>query len=128
MSDVFLVTMDLNWPNVSVRMDLHNLGFRDACFDLILCSHVLEHVYDDRACMAELHRVLKPGGIGFFPVPIYEEGKTVEFGVPQSRLSGHVRSYGADYFDRLARAGFDLIPGKESVVGVIRPLGKKVRF
>src|SRR5215813_4063882 len=42
----------------------------DASFDVILCSHVLEHVPDDRRAMRELCRILRPGGWTMIQVPI----------------------------------------------------------
>ncbi len=40
-------------------------------FDLIVCLHVLEHVQNLVACVTELHRVLKPGGLLFVEVPYF---------------------------------------------------------
>ena len=47
----------------------HRMELPDGSFDLILCSHVLEHVPDDRAAMSELHRVLAPGGLALVLTP-----------------------------------------------------------
>jgi SAM-dependent methyltransferase len=38
------------------------LPFPDNCFDLVLSHEVLEHVQDDRQALAEIFRVLRPGG------------------------------------------------------------------
>lgn len=38
------------------------LPFPDRCFDRIIAAEVLEHVPDDRSVLAELVRVLRPGG------------------------------------------------------------------
>jgi len=35
---------------------------RAACFDLITLSHVIEHVHDPAAALADCHRLLRPGG------------------------------------------------------------------
>ncbi len=48
------------------------LPFAAASQDLIVASHVLEHVPDDNACLCELHRLLKPGGGLVVLVPINE--------------------------------------------------------
>jgi len=102
-------------------MDLHNLGFPDECFDLILCSHVLEHVRDDGKCQRELYRVLKASGTAILPVPINPElGRTIEFGRPRHDLCGHRREYGKDYFVRLIHAGFEMIPEAQHIAGVTK--------
>lgn len=45
------------------------LPFRAAAFETIVCHDVLEHVRDDEALVAELARVLRPGGSLFLRVP-----------------------------------------------------------
>jgi DNA-directed RNA polymerase subunit RPC12/RpoP len=113
MRNVEYISADLSVPNAAVRMDITAIVFPDNTFDCILCSHVLEHIPDDRRAMAELYRVLKPGGWAILQVPMHE-GKTYEnpaIVTPDGRLrhfgqEDHVRKYGADYGDRLRDAGF----------------------
>lgn len=50
--------------------DVEHLPFADGTFDKALCSHLLEHVLDDRAVVREMHRVVKPGGIAVLAVPL----------------------------------------------------------
>ena len=64
------VTADLDPEGVDVQLDITAMPFEDGAFDAILCSHVLEHVPDDRAAMSELHRVLRPGGWALVLVPL----------------------------------------------------------
>jgi SAM-dependent methyltransferase len=45
------------------------LPFRSEQFDLIICTQVLEYVPDPRLIIAEIHRVLKPGGSLFMSSP-----------------------------------------------------------
>lgn len=48
------------------------LPFADASFDVVITNHVIEHVGDSRAQhrhLAEVRRVMKPGGIGYLAVP-----------------------------------------------------------
>lgn len=48
---------------------LLQLPFRDAAFEVALCTEVLEHTSDPRAAVAELCRVLGPGGVLVLTVP-----------------------------------------------------------
>jgi SAM-dependent methyltransferase len=88
----------------------------EASFDCVVCSHVLEHV-NDRKALAEVYRVLKPGGVALIMLPVIEgwsktyENKAVT--TPEERMrhygqSDHVRYYGADVRDRIRGAGFKL--------------------
>lgn len=45
------------------------LPFRDGAFDTVLCTQVLEHVEDPGAAVAEMVRVLRPGGKLIVTVP-----------------------------------------------------------
>jgi SAM-dependent methyltransferase len=52
-----------------VQGDALHLPFRDASFDRVICSEVLEHIPGDLEAMAELARVLRPGGTMAVTVP-----------------------------------------------------------
>ena len=68
------VTADLvARPGVMVRMDLTDIQCPDEQFDAVYCSHVLEHIPDDRRAMRELYRVLRPGGWALLQVPVLHE-------------------------------------------------------
>ncbi len=56
---------------VVARADVTKLPFADRCFDIVICSEVLEHIGDNRAAIQELVRVLKPGGDLVVTVPRY---------------------------------------------------------
>jgi SAM-dependent methyltransferase len=107
------VTADLHDPNAMVTMDITDIQFGDQSFDVIYCSHVLEHVQDDKKAMSELRRVLKNDGWAILLVPITGQ-RTVEgpsIVEPMERLRAfgqedHVRKYGPDYVDRLREVGF----------------------
>ena len=51
--------------------NLGELPIENARFDRILCTQVLEHVPDPQRVLAELHRVLKPGGRILFSAPLF---------------------------------------------------------
>lgn len=93
------VTADLLMADVDYNVDLTNLPFQDAQFDLVYASHVLEHIQDDRKALSEIRRVLKAGGIAILPVPIVSP-QTIEYSSPNPFESGHVRAPGIDYYNR----------------------------
>jgi len=43
-----------------------HIPFPAGVFDVVICAHIYEHVPDPHRLMAEIHRVLRPGGICFF--------------------------------------------------------------
>lgn len=112
------LSIDLSSHRAMRKMDLTALDLDDASLDVILCSHVLEHIPDDRLAMRELHRVLRPGGWAILQVPLdperaltYEDASITD---PAERLAhfgqeDHVRIYGRDYPDRLREAGFTVV-------------------
>lgn len=56
---------------ILIRGDVLSLPFKDASFDKIVCSEVLEHIPDDHQGIRELVRVLKSDGILAVSVPSY---------------------------------------------------------
>jgi len=129
------------------------LPFPDGAFDVIFSHEVLEHVADDRACVAEMVRVTRPGGhiVVFAPNRLYPfetHGifwrERYHFGnVPlvnwlptplRNRLAPHVRAYTAGGLRRL----FDglsvhvvhhtqVFPGYDNVVARTPALGRALR-
>lgn len=107
------LTADLFAQDVMEKMDITDIHHPDDSFDVIYCSHVLEHVPDDKQAMKEFCRVLKPAGWAVLNVPItadktYEDPTITD---PEERQKAfgqkdHVRRYGPDYEQRLIDAGF----------------------
>lgn len=54
---------------IGVRGTAYGLPFADGTFDAVVCAEVMEHLPDDRVALAELVRVLKPGGRMAITVP-----------------------------------------------------------
>lgn len=107
------LTADLFNPAAMVKMDITDIQHPDNSFDVIYCSHVLEHVPDDRAAIGELYRVLKSDGWAVLLVPITVEqtleDPSVSDPAERERLFGqkdHFRRYGPDFRHRLEEAGF----------------------
>lgn len=109
------LTADLFNPRAMIQMDITDIQYPGETFDVIYCSHVLEHVIDDECAIREFYRVLKSDGWAILTVPITVD-KTFEdpsINDPVKRLKlfghkGHVRRYGPDYVERLKKAGFNV--------------------
>ncbi len=85
-----------------------SLPFADGCFDLVLCAEVLEHVRDDGRVLAEIRRVLRPGGDLVVSVPRWGPERlcwalSADYAAAEG---GHVRIYRKPaLLKRLAGAG-----------------------
>jgi Methyltransferase domain len=95
-------TADLAMDDVDCRVDMRNLPFRDASYDFVMASAVLDYIPDDRKAIGEIRRILKPHGIAVLPVSLASP-TTIEYSEPNPYEAGHVRSCGMDYFERFER-------------------------
>ncbi len=93
---------------------------------MVLCSHVLEHVPEDRVAMREINRLLAPEGIALIQVPISGDETLEDLSLTDPEQRGqlygqedHVRSYGRDISDRLSQAGL-----RVTVIPYARQLSK----
>jgi SAM-dependent methyltransferase len=92
----------------AVRADLLALPFPDAAFDVVMASEVLEHIPADESALAEIARVVRPGGRVAVTVPRWWPERLCwalsrEY---HDVAGGHVRIYRGDVLaGRLAAAG-----------------------
>lgn len=119
---------DLYMSGADDRVDITDMaGYPDESFDLVICSHVLEHIPDDRRAMREIRRILAPKGTAMLLVPIskqieeVDEDPTLSDEAERWRRFGqgdHVRIYCRNGFrSRLEEAGLrvaEFHPGPES--------------
>lgn len=59
--------------NTDVIGDVQRLPFQDSSIDLVYATGIFEHVLDERAVIAEMHRVLRIGGLVHVEVPFLEQ-------------------------------------------------------
>ena len=118
--NVEYLSADIDPQKAMSREDITATSFADNSFDIIFCSHVLEHIEEDHKAMTELRRILKADGFAVLIVPIKDtfngrviertfEDFTIKSPAEREKVFGqadHVRIYGRDYKDRLEKAGF----------------------
>lgn len=103
--------------------DALSLPFADGEFDRVVASEVLEHIRDDDGAIAELVRVLRPGGSIAVTVPRWLPEKVcwALSDAYHEVEGGHVRIYtGSGLVAKLERAGL-LVDGKDHVHGLHSP-------
>ncbi|MDE1164328.1 MAG: class I SAM-dependent methyltransferase [Pseudomonas sp.] len=110
---------DLFSPLADDQVDLQDMSlYPDASFDFIVCSHVLEHVPDDRRAIAELYRVLAKGGVAILMVPILTTATQTDEDPLEASVDerwarfgqdDHIRMYcREDFLERLRGGGFEV--------------------
>jgi SAM-dependent methyltransferase len=110
---------DLSRKTVDERVDLTAMNaIADRSIDVLLCSHVLEHIPEDRKAMREICRVLKPDGFAVLLVPLVvgidETHEDPNLNTDALRwkyfgMGDHVRQYGKrDFVNRLEEAGLNV--------------------
>jgi len=98
-------------PNATfLEGDVSSLEFPDATFDLVLDFGILHHVPNWRDALAEVHRMLRPGGEFLFEdlsAETWERG----IGIPFKRISDHPYDdmfRKQEFVDELKALGFDV--------------------
>jgi SAM-dependent methyltransferase len=109
-------TADLFAPDVDFKLNIEKIDQPDSAYDVVLCSHVLEHV-DDRKALVEIHRILRANGllIAMFPIVEGWDATYENTALSKSRdrllhfgQHDHVRFFGHDARERIGAAGFHL--------------------
>ena len=96
----------------TVEGDALNLPFADSEFDIVIASEILEHIPDDATAMAELTRVVRPGGTVAVSVPRWLPEKVcwALSDAYHEVEGGHVRIYErSQLVGRLESAGLQLV-------------------
>jgi len=110
---------DLFRTDVDIQLDVCDMKeIENETFDLIVCSHVLEHVPDPDKGMREIHRIMRPTGKAIIMVPLFwdvesttedKRHNTDELRLRHYGQDDHVRLFArTDFLKRLHLAGFDV--------------------
>lgn len=106
-----------NFKGDVLCVDLMNIPFDDNALDVIISEDVFEHISDYKKAFSEILRVLKPGGIHVFTIPLHEGRKTVSrIGNPKKIYHGDplrdsgalvMTDFGDDIVDYLNDIGYE---------------------
>ncbi|MEN9949554.1 MAG: hypothetical protein RLY85_306 [Bacteroidota bacterium] len=108
--------------------NLESLSYSPSHFDMVVTSETLEHVPDFEKALAEIYRVLKPGGLHIFTIPVVwdkpatrvrakiENNVLVNIlppsyhGAPDDDFEDYLvfSEFGSDAVDTIRNAGFDV--------------------
>jgi len=113
------LTADMIRSDYDVSIDICNMvSVEDDQFNIVICSHILEHVLDPNSALKEIYRVLKTGGFAIIMVPLFKGVvSTIENKFYNTELlrfkhfgqSDHVRLFSKeDFVSRIENAGFNL--------------------
>ncbi len=104
-------------PNATfVEGDVSRLDLPDATVDLVVDFGIVHHVADWRDTLAEVHRVLRPGGEFLFedlPLETWERG----IGIPFRKIADHPYAQmfrKQEFIDELTTLGFEVVTHEDS--------------
>lgn len=106
-----LISLDIDpqLRSIDVRADAHQLPLAPQVFDTVLAIEVIEHLADPSLCLAEVRRVLRPGGILVASVPF------------MFRIHGHPSDFARYTLEGLHRLFADFAGGVD-----IAPYGNRL--
>jgi SAM-dependent methyltransferase len=101
-------------PLVDIVGNASQLPLQNACFDLVLCTQMLEYAPRPPQVIAEIHRVLKPGGILILSAPaIYPQDSERD---SWRFLPGALRELLVDF------SAVEVVPEGSSISGFFRTI------
>jgi SAM-dependent methyltransferase len=120
--DRWFGSVEISLYGGSNSIDVQQIGRADGRYDVVVCSHVIEHVADDKRAIAELVRILSPRGFLVLAYPRTEHGEpTQDWGHADPARNEHYRAYGCDFELQLAGISPEVaaiaIKGRDPVTG-----------
>ena len=100
--EVGLQTGRWDFSQIDIVSDIMDIPERDASFDAVLCTEVLEHLPDPIRALDEMARLLRPGGTFIITAPFW----SLTHFAPYHYATGFNRFF---YEFHLGRLGFDIV-------------------
>lgn len=86
-------------PDTQLIADCHDIPFANGTFDAVFAIAVLEHVADPLRCVAEMQRVLVPGGLVYATTPFMQQVHMGCYDFTRFTSIGHRRLF--RWFDQI---------------------------
>jgi hypothetical protein len=106
--DYLCSDFDLKAHRAEIQIDLQAIDLPDDHLDVLVTAHVLEHVPDYQAALAEIFRVVRPGGVLYLNIPVVAATTSVptepEYHADHTLVHWH---FGFDIVDELRAVGFE---------------------
>ena len=130
-------TADLYDEEADLQIDITDTGLPGGSYDAVICNHVLEHVNDYKTALAEIRRILRPGGVLITSFPISQDVDLVEedpeVTTEEERIrrygqSDHVRLFGRNSQTLLAKEGYEVsvIDGADYPANILPVTGPSI--
>jgi SAM-dependent methyltransferase/uncharacterized protein YbaR (Trm112 family) len=104
--DIDVIESDASFgPRTQLICDAHSIPFADGSLDGVVVQAVLEHVVDPARCVAEIHRVLRPGGVVYSETPFMQQVHGGRYDFTRYTHLGHRRLFRD--FDELASGAIE---------------------
>jgi SAM-dependent methyltransferase len=121
-------TADLYMENVDDKVDICDMStaYKDNSFDVVICSHILEHVESDVLALSELRRVVKVGGLVLVLTPIIDLPDVFDEDVNEKDVNERWRRFGQD--DHLRLYSKDVFLKRINAAGLlVSEYGKNIK-
>ena len=80
-------------PRTGLLCDAHRVPFEDGTFDAVVAQALLEHTLDPQAVVAEIRRVLRPGGFVYAETPFIQQVHAGPYDFTRYTHLGHRRLF-----------------------------------
>lgn len=89
-SDIDVLSFDIYAsPNVQFLADAHSIPLPEESVDAVVVQAVLEHVLEKHVVVAEIYRVLRPGGVVYADTPFMQQVHEGAYDFTRFTESGH---------------------------------------
>lgn len=122
----YATTLVRHYPNIEVMIDdITASSLSTHSFDLVLCTEVVEHIHESRRAIAEMHRLLKPGGALILSTP--QRYSPLELAARIAFLPGVINLVRMIYREPILETGHINLMTTKNITSQLRDAGFTIR-